>query len=84
MTGSVHEDYWKHTFMNNFGLNCSFKHGQPTWYFSLMGRSTEMAKYKELRREAIKNIKTQNPTLEDWEAMRQSLAVRGIIPLRSK
>lgn len=32
------EDYWNHCHNFEFDYGCTVKHGQPTWYFSYMGR----------------------------------------------
>ncbi|THW23788.1 hypothetical protein D6D23_05490 [Aureobasidium pullulans] len=37
-----HEDYWRHlTYPMKWDRNCRIKHGEPTWYFSFMGRLDE-------------------------------------------
>jgi hypothetical protein len=50
------EDYWRH---NEFGYyrhrgTCRVSHGQPTWYFSFMGRkerqTKKMAGFEKLKR----------------------------------
>lgn len=39
-TGDSDLDYWNHDRIRQFDKGCSFRHGQPTWYFSFMGRKT--------------------------------------------
>ena len=36
--GDRDEDYWKHNDMKKWDTGCRVKHGEPTWYFSFMGR----------------------------------------------
>jgi hypothetical protein len=36
--GDQHDDYWIHGRRMKYDLGCGIKHGQPTWYFSFMGR----------------------------------------------
>lgn len=46
----VHEDYWEHDREKQWDLGCSIHHGQPTWYFSFMGRKTDMTKHYARKR----------------------------------
>jgi len=41
-TGDVDRDYWTHDFKDEWDVNCRIQHGQSTWYFSFMGRKSEM------------------------------------------
>lgn len=43
--------YWSYDRSRAWGANCSVNHGQPTWYFSFMGRKAEMDAHKERERE---------------------------------
>lgn len=36
--GDRDEDYWKHNELKKWDTGCRVKHGEPTWYFSFMGR----------------------------------------------
>lgn len=44
MTNSVDidEDYWKNDIHKAWDTDCRISHGQPTWYFSFVGRKSEM------------------------------------------
>lgn len=35
-------DYWTHAERREYDDGCRIKHGQPTWYFSFMGRKEKM------------------------------------------
>jgi hypothetical protein len=35
-------DYWTHADPRVYDAHCRIKHGQPTWYFSFMGRKERM------------------------------------------
>lgn len=48
----VDEDYWEHDIEKDWSSGCRIAHGQPTWYFSFMGRKTDMAKHKAQKRQA--------------------------------
>lgn len=40
--GDSDEDYWRHGEPNiDWSADCRFEHGEPTWYFSFMGRKEE-------------------------------------------
>lgn len=43
--------YWQHNRQEDWDFGCPFAHGQPTWYFSFMGRKAEMDAHKERERE---------------------------------
>ena len=45
----VDEEYWEHDISKEWDAGCSIRHGQPTWYFSFVGRKTEM-KAHQLRK----------------------------------
>jgi hypothetical protein len=47
--GSTDVDYWKHDLYESWSSGCRFRHGQPTWYWSFMGRQTNMTTFQELR-----------------------------------
>lgn len=49
-TGDVHQDYWEHDIHQEWGTYCRVSHEQPTWYFSFMGRKTDMMRHKEAKR----------------------------------
>ncbi|RDK41618.1 hypothetical protein M752DRAFT_267116 [Aspergillus phoenicis ATCC 13157] len=36
--GDRDDDYWRHNELRNWDSGCRIKHGEPTWYFSFMGR----------------------------------------------
>ncbi|RYP16275.1 hypothetical protein DL765_005243 [Monosporascus sp. GIB2] len=45
-TGDKDCDYWNHARTMDFSKGCRFRHGEPTWYYSYMGRDDEMKKFK--------------------------------------
>jgi hypothetical protein len=46
--GSDDEDYWKHTNLSvGWDHGCRLRHGQPTWYFSFMGRRAKMIEWNK-------------------------------------
>ncbi|RYP73067.1 hypothetical protein DL769_004304 [Monosporascus sp. CRB-8-3] len=47
-TGDKDCDYWNHARAMNFSKGCRFPHGEPTWYYSYMGRDDEMKKFKTI------------------------------------
>ncbi|KAI9685404.1 MAG: hypothetical protein M1822_004535 [Bathelium mastoideum] len=51
-TGDRHSDYWQHHELRNWSSKCRVEHGQPTWYFSFMGRKEDQTKMlREIRRD---------------------------------
>ena len=40
-------DYWNHNFLDEeeWSLGCRFSHGEPSWYFSFMGRKEDMDRF---------------------------------------
>lgn len=51
-------DYWEH---NNFeggryDSGCHIDHGQPTWYFSFMGRKEDRDRFLEIKRRAKREL----------------------------
>jgi hypothetical protein len=46
--------YWTHDRLQKWGVGCPFEHGQPTWYFSFMGRREAMDAHK--RRERVRKM----------------------------
>jgi hypothetical protein len=42
----VDADYWTHARQENWDAGCPIRHGQPTWYFSFMGRKADMDAHK--------------------------------------
>jgi hypothetical protein len=47
--GDADEDYWKHDERRNWDGDCRIKHGQPSWYFSFMGRRQKMIEFQKNR-----------------------------------
>ena len=45
-TRNVDDDYWLHDAARKWDEDCRIRHGQPTWYFSFMGRKTDMKAHK--------------------------------------
>lgn len=43
--GSEDADYWNHCLDFEFDHGCTVPHGQPTWYFSYLGRAEDMKWY---------------------------------------
>ncbi|THV51991.1 hypothetical protein BGAL_0092g00040 [Botrytis galanthina] len=43
--------YWEHDRMGEWSLDCRISHGQPTWYFSFMGRPSAMILYRKKMKE---------------------------------
>ncbi|KAF8866840.1 hypothetical protein BDZ45DRAFT_768617 [Acephala macrosclerotiorum] len=50
-TGDIDDDYWEHDFDSEWDVECRINHSQPTWYFSFMGRKTDMAKHQKAKRD---------------------------------
>ncbi len=46
-TGDEDEDYWQHIDFRNqdYSRYCRKSHGQPTWYFSFMGRKEDIDRF---------------------------------------
>jgi len=49
-SGDVDEDYWTHDLQKNWSDGCRIYHKQPTWYFSFMGRKTDMKNYQQKKK----------------------------------
>lgn len=47
--GSEDADYWNHCLDFEFDHGCAVPHGQPTWYFSYLGRPEDMKQYQKKR-----------------------------------
>lgn len=41
------KDYWTHATRGVYDNDCRISHGQPTWYFSFMGRKEKMDLFKK-------------------------------------
>jgi hypothetical protein len=41
-TQNEDSDYWTHTDPRVYDEHCRISHGQPTWYWSFMGRKEKM------------------------------------------
>jgi hypothetical protein len=50
-SGDVDYDYWEHDLEREWDLGCRISHGQPSWYFSFMGRKTDMKNHKKEKKE---------------------------------
>lgn len=50
-TGDMNIDYWEHSKLREYEFirGCRFKHAQPTWYFSFMGRKEERDHFQKLK-----------------------------------
>ena len=45
------EDYWNHAKSNvAWDLSCRIRHGQPSWYFSFLGRKQKMIEWRQKKR----------------------------------
>lgn len=45
--GCEDTDYWNHCLDFDFDHGCTVPHGQPTWYFSYLGRPDNMKQYQK-------------------------------------
>lgn len=43
--GSEDADYWNHVLQFEYDHGCTIDHGQPTWYFSFLGRPEHMKEF---------------------------------------
>lgn len=52
VTLDEHMDYWRHDVLNeeDWMNHCRFKHKQPSWYFSFMGRQDIRDRFLKKRR----------------------------------
>jgi len=50
---NVDEDYWLHDEHRSWDRGCRISHGQPTWYFSFMGRRAEMKAHQIKKNEGF-------------------------------
>lgn len=48
---SEDDDYWNHCHNFEFDYGCTVKHGQPTWYFSYMGRPEALQQWAKKKKE---------------------------------
>lgn len=48
--GSEDEDYWNHCLDFEYDHGCTIHHGQPTWYFSYLGRPEDMWQYQQKKK----------------------------------
>lgn len=48
-TGDRDNDYWHHNDLRDekWDHRCRIKHGEPTWYFSYMGRKEDMDRFQK-------------------------------------
>lgn len=49
--GSEDEDYWNHCLDFEYDHGCTVTHGQPTWYFSYLGRPENMKQYQKEKKQ---------------------------------
>ena len=46
--GDADGDYWRHADNDvQWDANCRIKHGQPSWYFSFLGRREKMIEWTQ-------------------------------------
>ena len=46
--GDADEDYWHHSDLGvGWDKGCRIRHGQPSWYFSFMGRKEKMIEWRQ-------------------------------------
>lgn len=50
--GSENADYWNHCMEFQYDHGCTVPHGQPTWYFSFLGRPEKMEEFQQKQRQA--------------------------------
>lgn len=55
---SEDDDYWNHCRNFVFDYGCTIKHGQPTWYFSCMGRPEALQQWSR-RSERIEGVRRE-------------------------
>lgn len=48
--GCEDEDYWNHCLDFEYDHGCTVTHGQPTWYFSYLGRPEDMKQYQKKKK----------------------------------
>ncbi|KAF7864262.1 uncharacterized protein EAF02_010230 [Botrytis sinoallii] len=46
---NVDAAYWQHDTLRQYSMGCRVQHGQPTWYWSFMGRRTQMQAHQAAR-----------------------------------
>jgi hypothetical protein len=49
--GSDDADYWLHCLQFEYDHGCTIDHGQPTWYFSFLGRLEDMKEFQDQKKE---------------------------------
>ncbi|TVY32541.1 hypothetical protein LOCC1_G008768 [Lachnellula occidentalis] len=59
-TGDVDNDYWAHDRMKHWGKSCRINHGQPSWYFSFVGRKTDMKNHQLKKKQARDLFRNQS------------------------
>jgi hypothetical protein len=64
-TGDKDKDYWQYLsskkvsmlgLSSRYDEGCRFKHGEPTWYFSLMGSRKDYDEWKFAREEEKNSV----------------------------
>jgi hypothetical protein len=54
----VDDDYWEHDMKKKWDADCRIAHGQPTWYFSFMGRKTDMKNNQQIKKAYFKGMRS--------------------------
>ncbi|RYC59811.1 hypothetical protein CHU98_g6385 [Xylaria longipes] len=70
-TGNDDSDYFAHDKHGDHDRGCRVRHGQPTWYFSYMGRKELMLRHQDERAAERKRRKRERD--EGFERMREAL-----------
>lgn len=55
------EDYWNHCLDFEYDRGCTLAHGQPTWYFSYLGRPWRMKQYQKRMKAQLQTQQHEGP-----------------------
>lgn len=53
--GDFDADYWRHASTSTWDARCRIDHGQPTWYFSFMGRREKMVEWQDRKKKMVES-----------------------------
>ncbi|CAJ2506015.1 Uu.00g001450.m01.CDS01 [Anthostomella pinea] len=61
-------DYWRHNKIQQWDKGCRIRHGQPSWYFSFMGRVDE-TRSEDTPSEMMEKLRLNGASNGSWSAL---------------
>jgi hypothetical protein len=68
--GDTDKDYWNHARTDvKWNAHCRISHGQPTWYYSFMGRRDKMIEWRKLHTDTKRDQHREESMVEMFEQL---------------